>query len=238
MSRHLANDLEEAYHRILEVSGKVEAMIASSVRALVERQRAFADEVIEADYEIDRKEVRIEEECLKMLAMHQPVATDLRRISTMMKVNNDLERMADLAVNIAERAHSIQPTPEFPIPPLIKEMAAMTTAMVRRSLDSFVNLQEELAYLVITQDDSVDAMNVRVIQELTTMMARHPEWITPALHCFSAARHLECIADHATNIASDVVYLVSGNIVRHRRDHLVKPFGVGNPNGVPPDQVA
>lgn len=223
MSLHLVNDLEEAYHRLLEVSGKVEAMIALSVRALVERQWKLADEVIRTDPEIDHQEVRIEEECLKMLAMHQPVATDLRRISTMMKVNNDLERMADLAVNIAERAHSMQPVPEFPIPPLIKEMAAMSSSMVRQSLDAFIQLDVSLANQVITMDDSVDAMNVRVIDELTLIMAQHPQWIAAALHCFSAARHLECIADHATNIASDVVYLISGTIVRHRRDHAAQP---------------
>ena len=219
MSRHLIHDLEESYHRLLELSGQVEDMIAKSVRSLVERQAQLSREVIDQDSQIDKEEVRIEAECLKMLAMHQPVAADLRRISTMMKVNNDLERMADLAVNIAERAGCLQPVPEFPIPKQINEMAQMTTAMVRRSLDAFVNQDIELAYAVITQDDAIDAMNVRVIDELTGIMASQPKWISPALHCFSASRHLERIADHATNIAADLIYMVSGDIVRHRREY-------------------
>ncbi|MFO0923252.1 MAG: phosphate signaling complex protein PhoU [Pirellulales bacterium] len=218
MSRHLVQDLDDCYHRLLGLSGKVEEMIAMSVQALVFRQRGLAGLVIGKDSEIDQLEVRIEEECLKMLAMHQPVAADLRRIATMMKVNNDLERMADLAVNIAERALSLQSLPEFPIPKQISDMVEMTTSMVRHSLDAFVNLDVDLAYLVINQDDAMDAMNVRVIAELTELMARDPQWISSALHCFSAARHLERIADHATNIASDLIYMVSGDIIRHRKN--------------------
>ena len=218
MSRHLVHDLDECYHQLLALSGKVEEMIAMSVQALVHRQGNLASLVVSKDCEIDEQEVRIEEDCLRMLAMHQPVAADLRRIATMLKVNNDLERMADLAVNIAERAISLQPLPEFPIPKQISEMAGMTSSMVRNSLDAFVNHDVDSAYMVINQDDTVDAMNVRVIVELTQLMASHSSWITPALHCFSAARHLERIADHATNIAADLVYMVSGEIVRHRRD--------------------
>ncbi len=216
MSRHLVHDLEECYHRLLGLSGKVEDMISSSVQSLVHRQALQAGQVIEKDAEIDSIEVRIEEECLKMLAMHQPVAADLRRIATMMKVNNDLERMADLAVNIAERAISLQAFPEFPIPHQIDEMAEMTSRMVRKSLDAFINQDINNAYLVINQDDALDAMNVRVIGELTVLMSSQPCWIGPALHCFSASRHLERIADHATNIAADLIYMVSGEIIRHR----------------------
>ncbi len=222
MSRHLLHDLEESYHRLLELSGQVEEMIALSVRALVERKSQLAAEVIEKDNDVDRTEVRIEEECLKMLAMHQPVAADLRRITTMMKVNNDLERMADLAVNIAERSQSLIPNIDFPIPKQISEMAEMTTSMVRKSLDAFVNLDIELATAVIAQDDTIDAMNVQVINEITQILSNHPNWIPAGLHCFSAARHLERIADHATNIAADLVYMVNGVIIRHRRDYTTR----------------
>jgi phosphate transport system protein len=218
MSRHLQHDLDEAYHNLLFLSGMVEEMIDQAVVSLCERRRDLADEVIAKDAEIDRKEVRIEEECLKMLALHQPVAADLRKVTTMMKVNNDLERMADLACNIAERAHSLSPTPDFPIPQKINQMVQLTTGMVRQGLDAFVNLDLDLAYRVISQDDMVDGLNVQVIDEITTLMEGRPAWVTPGLHCFSAARHLERIADHATNIAEDVVYMVNGVIVRHRRD--------------------
>lgn len=217
MSRHLSQDLNEAYLSLLRLSGQVEEMIDMSVKALVTRDDALAQESIELDEEIDRCEVRIEEECLKMLALHQPVAADLRRVTTMMKINNDLERMADLACNIAERAHSVSSELDFPIPTEINQMAVMTTTMVRQSLDAFVNLDIDRAYQVIGEDDRVDAMNVRVIDHLTVMMAESPKLIPTALHCFSAARHLEQIADHATNIAQEIIYMVNGVIVRHRR---------------------
>lgn len=216
MSRHLQQDLEEAYHRLLALSGHVEEMIVASVRSLLERRRDLAQQVIDRDSEIDTIEVRIEEECLKMLALHQPVATDLRRLTTMMKINNDLERMADLACNVAERAYNLTDVPDFPIPMLIGEMVELTTAMVRDGLNAFVNLNVDLAYQVIGRDDAVDALNVRVIDQLSELMQKHPAWVPAALHCFSAARHLERIADHATNVAEDVVYMVGGVIVRHR----------------------
>lgn len=220
MSRHLHQDLEEAYHRLLELSGQVERMIEMAVTSLTKRQRELADQVMSMDSEIDRREVRIEEECLKMLALHQPVAADLRRITTMMKINNDIERMADLACNIAERAHNLAPVPDFPIPELIKEMVSLTIGMVRDGLDAFVNLDIDLAYQVVRRDDQVDAINVKVIEQISELMRQKAEWVAPGLHCFSAARHLERIADHATNVAEDVVYMVNGVIVRHRVQQL------------------
>lgn len=216
MSRHLMHDLEQAYHHLLTISGQVEEMIDTAVKSLVEHRRDLADQVIGRDREIDQQEVRIEEECLKMLALHQPVAADLRRITTMMKINNDLERMADLACNIAERGHSLAPIPDFPIPEMIGEMVSLATRMVHDGLDAFVNADIGLAYGVIGRDDAVDNLNVQVIDQITALMTSNSHWIEPGLHCFSAARHLERIADHATNIAEDVVYMVNGVIVRHR----------------------
>jgi len=217
MSLHLSQDLNEAHNSLLKLSGSVEDMIASAVRSLVERQGALAAEVIGRDSHIDRSEVRIEEDCLKMLALHQPVAADLRRITTMMKINNDLERIADLACNIAQRADSLCPHPEFPIPPGINEMALMTTSMVRRSLDSFVQRNTEQAHQVIKEDDRVDAKNVEVIETLNSLMSRDSTQIAAAMHCFSVSRHLEQIADHAVSIAEDIIYMVDGVIVRHRQ---------------------
>jgi len=217
MSLHLSQDLTDAHNSLLKLSGSVEDMIASAVRSLVERRGALAAEVIGRDSQIDRSEVRIEEDCLKMLALHQPVAADLRRITTMMKINNDLERIADLACNIAQRADSLCPHPEFPIPPGINEMALMTTSMVRRSLDSFVQRNTVSARQVIEDDDKVDLKNVEVIHTLNSLMSRDNSQIAAAMHCFSASRHLEQIADHAVSIAEDIIYMVDGEIVRHRQ---------------------
>lgn len=217
MSLHLSRDLEEAHQSLLRISGEVEDMIAQAVKSLVERRGSLAAEVIVRDTAIDRAEVRIEEECLKMLALHQPVAADMRLITTMMKVNNDLERIADLACNVAQRAKSLCSFPEFPIPSGINEMASMITRMVRASLDAFVQRNTEQARSVIEDDDPVDAKNVEVIEALAKLMSDDQTQIVPALHCFSAARHLEQIADHAVSIAEDVIYMVDGVIIRHRQ---------------------
>ena len=217
MSLHLSQDLNDAYNSLLRLSGSVEEMIRKSVQSLVERRGTLAAEVIDRDNEVDRGEVRIEEDCLKMLALHQPVAADLRRITTMMKINNDLERMADLACNIAQRADSLCPHPEFPIPSGIDQMATMAISMVRRSLDAFVNRDTELAFRVIKDDDKVDAKNVEVIEVLNSLMSQNSSQIYAAMHCFSASRHIEQIADHAVSVAEDTIYMVDGVIVRHRR---------------------
>lgn len=215
MSRHLKNDLEEAYHRLLSLSGKVEEMISKAIRALIDRNSSLASEVINLDEDIDQIEVQIEEECLKMLALHQPVAADLRRLTTMMKINNDLERIADLASNVAERASDLQSETDFPIPDLLNDMATESIRMVRDSLNAFINLDIDMAYNVIRSDDAVDQMNVRVIDKLTQIM-RENSAVEPAISCFSASRSIEQIADHAVNVAEDVIYMVNGVIVRHR----------------------
>lgn len=225
MSTHLKHDLEEAYHRILALSGQVEEMIHKSLRALMSRKHDLASEVIALDAEIDGTEVRIEEECLKMLALHQPVAADLRRLTTMMKINNDLERIADLACNVAERATDLIEFDSFPIPELLRDMASEASSMVRESLDAFVNLDIEQAYDVIRKDDTVDELNVTVIDQITTLMQSDPTWVEPSLFCFSASRSIEQIADHAVNVAEDVIYMVNGVIVRHRHnDPKVRTF--------------
>ena len=216
MTKHLQRDLEAVHNDILSLSAVVEGMIDLAATALTERQLDSAARVIATDEEVDRREVRIEEECLKILALHQPVAIDLRRIATVLKVNNDLERIADLAVNICERCGSLDAFPHFPRPHKLKRMVSMATQMVRGSLDAFVNLDSNAARRIMTMDDSVDDLNVEVIRALQATMQEQSDLVVPALHCFSASRHIERIADHATNIAEDVVYLVEGDIVRHR----------------------
>jgi phosphate transport system protein len=218
MSMHLHRDLEKLTKDILTMGAMVEAAIRKSIAALNERRSTIAQEVIEGDTRIDRCEVDVEEQCLKILALHQPVAEDLRFIAAVIKMNNDLERMADLAVNIAERAVVLADGEPLPIPDTLKAMTDATMRMVRDSLDAFVNRDVVNARAICGQDDEVDQYNREIITELQEMMERAPETVRRALHLFSAARHLERIADHATNIAEDVVYLVEGEIIRHQSE--------------------
>jgi phosphate transport system protein len=166
---------------------------------------------------VDEREVHVENECLKILALHQPVAGDLRRVATVLKANNDLERIGDLAVNIAKRAKSLLQYPAFPMPERLPRMAGMAVGMVRGALDAFVNLDPAEAGRIRVMDDGVDELNREIIVELTSLMESDPTMVKPGLHCFSATRQIERIADHATNIAEDVIYLVEGDIVRHSR---------------------
>jgi phosphate transport system protein len=216
MSKHLERDLDNLQRDLLTLAASVEEAIHKATRALQQRDAELARQVIDGDNEIDEEENHVEEECLKILALHQPVAVDLRRIAAAMKINTDLERMADLAEDIAERAVRLAQLPEIPIPEKLQRMVDLTTSMVRQSLDAFVNLDTRLARVVCRLDDEVDRYNSAIIDELVRLMQKSPEMIEPALSLFSATRHLERIADHATNIAEDVVYLVEGEIVRHR----------------------
>lgn len=216
MSKHLQRDLDQLQKDILSMGTAVEEAVTRSVRAVLDRDADLAREVIEGDDNIDLQENQVEEECLKILALHQPVATDLRRIASILLINTDLERMADLAVELAERAVHLSKPPLLPVPEGLRAMSDLTTAMVRQSLDSFVNLDAIHARRVVRLDDTVDRSNSEIIESLIGTMRRSPEFIAPGLSMFSVVRHLERIADHATNIAEDVVYLVEGSIVRHR----------------------
>jgi phosphate transport system protein len=216
MSKHLERDLESLQRNILAMGAAVEEAVYKAIRALQERDADLAHEVIDGDNTIDEQENRVDEECLKILALHQPVATDLRRITAVLMINTDLERMADLAVDIAERAEVLTEPPFVPIPDGLQRMTDLTTTMVRQSLDAFVHLDAALARKVVRLDDEVDRLNTSVIAEVVRAMRSEPELVEPGLSLFSAVRHLERIADHATNIAEDVVYLVEGEIVRHR----------------------
>lgn len=220
MSKHLQKDVQLLHRSLMAVFGIVEQMIDQAVRALCEQQVELAHEVIVTDKIVDETEVRIEEDCLKILALHQPVAADLRRITTVLKINSDLERIADLACNIAERAQCMHEHPYFPIPNQLPEMVRQATRMVRMALDSFVDGDADLARQVILCDQAVDDNNLEVIDELRELMKQDSALVTPALHCFSASRHVERIADHAENIAEDVIYLVDGDIVRHRTSFI------------------
>ena len=217
MANHLAQDLQAAYFQLIELSGSVEQMIEQSVSALMHKDRQTASAVIAGDREIDRREVQIEENCLTILALHQPVAADLRRIAMMLKINNELEQMADLACNIAQRAEALAEQSGFAIPELMTQLADSVRAMVKDSLNAFINSDEHLAYRVLAADDGVDQINAQIIAAVERSLADRAANVSDAMHCFSASRHLEQIADHATSVAEDVIYMVSGDIVRHRR---------------------
>ena len=219
MSKHLQRDLENVQRELLALFGIVEETIDKAVRALRERKVELAEEVLAGDDEIDQREVHIEEECLKILALHQPVAVDLRRVATVIKINTDLERIADLAQNIGERAEFLASQPSFPIPAKLERMADLATQMVRDALAAFVNLDAASARRVCAQDDEVDQCNREIIAELYRLMRKDLELVEPGMHCFSAVRHVERIADHATNIAEDVIYLIEGEIVRHKHNN-------------------
>ena len=223
MSKVLQREVERLRFDLVDQFASVEEMIRLSVRALTERRADLADQVIQRDAGIDANDIRIEEECLKILALHQPVATDMRWLVTVVKSNHELERMADLACNIAERAKTLDLHPLFPVPEELGEMVNATTEMVKTALDSFVENDAVKAAEAIQMDDLVDTLNRVVIDQLLETMKTAPDQVEPALQCFSASRHLERIGDLAENIAEDVIYLVKGDIVRHKHGEIKPP---------------
>jgi phosphate transport system protein len=228
MSKHLERDLEGLERRMLFLAGEVEEAVRRSIRALLDRRIELAERVIDGDDEIDRREVELEEECLKVLALHNPVASDLRFIVACLKIENDLERIADLAANIAERSVSFSTRSVIPVPNRIREMVENCARMLRQSIESFVRgdaqlarrICEEdtqLARRICEEDTQIDRANRLIIQELIEAMHSDPTCIDQAVELISVSKNLERIGDHATNIAEDVVYLVEGDIIRHQK---------------------
>ena len=215
MPKHWERDLDNLQRHLMAMATSVEEAIFKGIRALQERNASLAEEVIAGDSLIDQEENYVENECLKMLALHQPVATDLRRIISALKINTDLERMADLAVNIAERAGTLADLPPIAVPDKLQHMTELTSSMVRQSLDAFVMVNARQARQVIILDDEVDRYNREIIGDLIGQMQKAAELVPALMSFFSAVRQLERIADHATNIAEDVVYLIEGEIIRH-----------------------
>jgi phosphate transport system protein len=220
MSIHLQRDLEALEQNLLSQSSMVEQMVFRAVQSLRELRVEIAQEVIASEETVNYREVEIEEECLKILALHQPVAVDLRRVATVLKINSDLERIADLAVNISERTHSLVLHPDFQMPEHLDQMVEVALTMVRESLDAFVRLDVNAAREVCLRDDTVDELNRQLISDLYDIVQENPTDIEAAFHFYSASRHVERIADHATNISEDVIYLVDGEIARHRNDGI------------------
>lgn len=216
MTVHAERAIGEIKSKLLRLGTRVEESLNAAVSSVEERDFNLAISVTEGDRDIDEMEVDVEEECLKFLALHHPVAVDLRFIVAVLKINNDLERMGDLAVNIAERAAYLCNQPAVGLPFDFSRMSKCAQSMVTSSLDALVNRDPGRAWVVIAKDDIVDAMNRDMYTLVQQGIRENPEQLNSLIHMLSISRHLERVADLATNIAEDVIYMVEGEIVRHR----------------------
>jgi phosphate transport system protein len=215
MPKHLQRQIDQLKQKILFVGSMVESAIANAVSALVERDENLAGKVLEEDAEIDRMEVDVEEDCLKILALYQPVAVDLRFVVAVLKINNDLERMGDLAKNIAKRVLYLARVDRVDVPVDFRAMAVRAQDMVKRSLDALVTADSSLAHRVRQDDDELDGMRRMIHEKIRAAVRQHPEQTETLLKLYSVAKHLERLGDMATNVAEDVIYMVEGDIVRH-----------------------
>ena len=216
MTKHIERQVDQLKERILRVGTLVEEAISKSITALINRDAHLAQRVMASDEEIDRMEVEVEEECLKILALYQPVAADLRFVVAVLKINNDLERMGDLARNIAKRVPQLAAGPAVELPPEIRTMATLAQDMVKQCLDAVVNADPTLARQVREEDDAVDEARQQIRRRILQGIKAHPEQLENLLRINSVSKHIERIADMATNVAEDVIYMVEGDIVRHR----------------------
>jgi phosphate transport system protein len=216
----LGRKIDKLKTEILALGAKVEESLQLAVKALECRDPELAAQVIDGDSEIDTKEVDLEEECLEILALHQPVAADLRYIVAVLKINNDLERIGDLAVNIAETAIHMGTRPASANPFDYSAMAEKTQDMLKKALDALVNMETTLAYQVCAEDDEVDYMKHMIHRKFQDKVREDLGNLESLVHLFLVSRHLERIADHATNIAEEVIYMITGEIHRHRGEMM------------------
>jgi len=216
MTLHAERAIEQIKTKLLRLGTRVEESLSAAASSVEERDFELALRVTEGDRDIDEMEVDVEEECLKFLALHHPVAVDLRFIVAVLKINNDLERVGDLAVNIAERAAFLAQQPPVNIPFDFSAMTRSAQSMLTASLDALVNRDPGRAWVVIAQDELVDSMNRDMYRLVQHEIRENPDQMNSLIHMLSVSRHLERVADLATNIAEDVIYMVEGEIVRHR----------------------
>ncbi|MCY4612992.1 MAG: phosphate signaling complex protein PhoU [Nitrospira sp.] len=215
MERHFEEDFDKIKGKILTMGSLVEDQIRNALTALVERNEALAQRVIENDHQVNTFDVEIDELALDALVRYQPVAKDLRFVTTAMKISTELERMSDLAENICERAIELNEEPQLKPYIDIPHMAERARIMVKESLDSFVKMDSALARKVIQDDDFVDNLTEQLFRELLSFMMENPKTISRAIRLSFIAKYIERVADHATNVAELVVYLVEGKIIRH-----------------------
>jgi len=215
MARHFHEELDGLKQTLLAMGALVEDQIRLTMRALVERDDALAESVIERDREVNAYDVEVDEKCVELLALHQPTAGDLRFLTTAMKIVTDLERIGDQAVNIAQRARELNVEPQLKPYIDLPRMAELAQTMVKESLDAFVARDTELARRVCGEDAAVDALNHQIFRELLTFMMEDPKTIPRAIRLILIARFLERVADHATNIAEMVIFMVDSKMVRH-----------------------
>ena len=218
MTKHIQRQIDVLKQKILYVGTLVEEAIANAITALINRDAHLAAKVSENDTVIDRMEVEVEEECLKILALYQPVAADLRFVVAVLKINNDLERMGDLAQNISKRVTYLAKSDPMDLPIDFRSMAAKAQNMVKQSLDALVNADTGLARTVRMEDDDVDQARTRIRKQIMDAIRRHPDRVEYLLKFNSVSKHLERLADMATYIAEDVIYMVEGEIVRHQHE--------------------
>jgi phosphate transport system protein len=218
-TRHFQEELERLKTRLLEMGGLAEEQVRLAVKGVVNRDRTLVDGVLHGDDPVNALHIEIDSRCFTLLALYQPMAVDLRAIVAAVKINTDLERVGDLAINIAEAAQRYAVHP--PVKKLIDipRMANIAQAMLRDALDAFVKRDTALAQLVLNEDDRLDELKTQIFRELLTYMLQDPTTIEPALDLILISRHLERIGDHATNIAETVVYLVTGSTLPTDRPH-------------------
>ena len=212
---HFQEELDALKARLLEMGGLAEERVRTAIEALVRREPALVIQVLDGDGPINQFHIEIDSRCVKLLALHQPMAVDLRMILSAVKINTDLERVGDLAINIAEAAQRY--VGHAPVKKLIDipRMATIAQRMLRDALDAFVRRDTELAQHVLNEDDSLDSLKTQIFRELLTYMLQDPKTIEPSLDLILVSRHLERIGDHATNVAEDVIFMVLAKDVRH-----------------------
>lgn len=215
MPVHLQREIEKLKKQILVLGTLVEDSLRQAVTGIEKKDEQIARTVINDDNKIDQMEVEVEEECLKIIALHQPVAIDLRFIIAVLKINNDLERIGDLASNISKRAIDLIKHNPVVVPEKLYDMVDKSKDMVKNSLDALVNMDTRLANHVCEMDDAVDDLNQKIYREVEQDIHKNPENLESLINILSVSRCLERIADHATNIAEDVIYMIEGKVIRH-----------------------
>ncbi len=215
MTKNFQRELDKIKKAILSLGALVEERVRMAIRAVEQKDADIADQIIELDLEIDDMEVEIEEECLKVMALHQPVAVDLRFLTAVIKINNDLERIGDESVNIAERVKIIAKMNQHEFVFDYSTMADKTQLMLQQSLDALVNMDTDLAFKTLLMDDEVDKINRDAYIKIKDAMEKNSNALEFLINLLFISRHLERVADHATNIAEEVIYMIEGEIVRH-----------------------